>query len=160
MKRIGFSLLEIILYVFFLSTVMLGVFLFVPELLKVRSEGAFQSQKQHQKMWTTQVLGDAIRMAEIIQEPHSGQSSSQLKLTSKGRSLLFFESEGLLWKKIDTEEPVPLTSRAVQVSDFQVFHRSGLVEVSFFLQPLIGTDSTRTLKREYFSFSFSPRRLP
>jgi Tfp pilus assembly protein PilW len=138
----GFTLMELILYVFVSSIILLAITFGLFLALESRTRQQTVAEVNQQGLQVMQLITQTIRNAKSVTTPSFGTSSSTLSLqTSDGtrNPTVFYASSTSLYMTEGTTSPVRLTNSHVKISNI-VFQNissagatQGVVEISFTL---------------------------
>jgi len=143
-SRRGFTLIELILYVALAAAMILSVSVFLSAMLQSRVRNQTVSEVEGQGIQVMQRILQAVRSSEAVNSPEAGLSDSSLSLdvlTSVLDPTVFDISLGSIRMQEGSEDPIPLTSSRVIVTDliFRNLSRSGtpgIIRVQFTLTHL------------------------
>jgi len=130
-KNKGFTLIELILYVGISSFILLVTFLFVSQILEVRTKSQAIAEVEQQGDWAVQIITQAIRNSKSpINLPTTGNSGSSLNLQMidlTKNPTVFNLSSGAITMSEAGIETLNLTNSNVVVSNlsFQNVSRTG-----------------------------------
>jgi len=116
MKKRGFTLFELILYVSITSTILVAVIGFAFLLLSVQVKSQVITEVEQQGIQVLQIVSQHIRNAETITSPTAGSSASSLTLDDEGVTIVFSESDGEFQMTEDGGDSISLTNDRVTIS--------------------------------------------
>jgi len=117
----GFTLIELILYIGIASFMLLVVFLFVSQILEVRTKGQVIAEVEQQGYWAVQVITQAIRNSKApINLPAVASSGPSLSLTMADGTknpTAFSLSSGAILMSESGGSTIPLTNSNITISN-------------------------------------------
>lgn len=137
----GFTLIELLLYVGIAAVILLVSTLFLQTLLESRVKNQTIAEVEQQGLLVMQIITQAVRNADTINSPTTGNSASSLSVNTYTAGLnptLFDLSSGAIRIKEGAGSTIVLTNSRVTASslNFQNLSRSstpGIVRISFTL---------------------------
>jgi type II secretory pathway pseudopilin PulG len=144
LKKGGFSLVEVIIYVAIFSLLLYGMMTFLDVVSKSRFHNQEVSEVNYQGMKLVRMISHSIRNAEEILSPVTSQTSSTLSVVGTGGTVTYSIVDGVLMVTEDGGNPVPLTNNHVRVEDLTFTNLSatstpGIVQIRFTLSSLSDT---------------------
>lgn len=155
----GFTLIELLLYVGIASSILFVSTLFLQTLLESRVKNQTIAEVEQQGMQVMHIITQAIRNADAINTPATGNSAVSLSIHTYAATLdptIFDFSGGAIRIKEGSGNTIALTNSRVTASslNFQNFSRPstpGIIRISFIL-----THTNPSGRQEYnFSKTFS-----
>lgn len=145
----GFTLIEALVYtaIFSLFVVTLSSFSESMNVARIRDQNV--SEVNDQGSQAIRVITETVRAARAIGTPGTSSTSTTLSLTTDSTSTnptIFSASAGVLYITEGTGVSIPLTNRAVTVSDLLFMNLShpatpGVIRVQFTLNATAGSSS-------------------
>ena len=140
-RNVGFTLLELLLYVGIISMLMVVLVLFVSSVASARIKSQAISEVESQGMQALYQITQAVRNAEGINAPSVGSAASSLSLAMADASknpTVFDVFEGAIRMQEGTNSQVILLNSRVEVSGFTVENISrlgtpGITRIQFVL---------------------------
>lgn len=114
-KSIGFSLIELLIYVAILSGLMVVSSNMFISLSKGNGQSNAKSEVDSAIRFAGELLRQDLKNASVVSVPVSGGSSSSLTLTRAGTTIVYDVSSGVLRRKEGVAMPVNLTNSNITV---------------------------------------------
>lgn len=147
MKKNGFTLIEIILYIGIVSFLLISIIIFLSTSLSSRIKNQTIIEVENQGKHIISIINQEIREAREIISPLPGSGSNSLNLISNnGNNLIINLNNSKVTLTINTNEPISLNNNLVAVSDLSFFNYSQtdnthLIQTTFTINKL--SSSTR-----------------
>lgn len=149
MKKNGFSLMEVLLYVLFIGIVLTGFFLLVPQFLEIRLQSQFENSRRHQEIFITQRLNSLLRFAKNIEV-----SENKVRILSQNNDeILFFVDQGRFWIQYEDLPPQALSSNDININQGNFIFHSPLFEYDLQIKNPRNEKSKHSLRQSIFIYS-------
>lgn len=141
-SKLGFTLVETLLYLAITSTILLVVFMFVGLMLEARIKFQAIAEVEQQGTFVMQTILKNIKTAQSVNYPAVGESSDSLSLTSlnfQDNPIIFNENAGLITQRVGNLYESNLLASNVHITSISFLNASrpntpGVVRVQFSLQ--------------------------
>lgn len=115
-KNMGFSLLELLIYITILSVLVVIISNTFISLSKGNGQSQAKSEVNFAIRFATELLRQDIKNASVISTPASVGTSSTLTLIRNGVTIVYDTSGGALRRKEGIASPVNLTNSSISVN--------------------------------------------
>ncbi len=144
-KKSGFTLIETLLYLAIAGSLLLAISLSLAAVLQARVKYQTVSEVEQQGAFAVSVMTQAVRNAQIINQPPAGTGGSLLSLNSSGGAVIFDGSGGSLTETVGSGSAISLLSPDINVTGLIFNNLSrpatpGIVQIQMTLN--YNTDST------------------
>lgn len=128
-RRLGFTLIEVLIYLAILTTILLTVVLMVSEMFKIQVTTRNMSIMQNNIALANARIHEKVNQAYSILSPTTStlHTLTLQMSTSVSDTLAFTLADGQLFMSARNERPVWLTSQEVKLTAFDVTRLNGTV---------------------------------